>query len=75
MAEETDDEEYLLSFSKEIIYLWNDEYECFVKSVPGMGFWAKFPGNKEYQISGSSHIVVQAVFGSERVAKEVYDNA
>ena len=74
MTVATIDEEYLTSFSRVSIYLWNDEYECFIKSVPGMGFWAKFPGKAEYPISSDSKIVVLAVFGGQTVSKEIYEN-
>ena len=75
MKDATIDKNYLISFSKTTKYLWNYEYECFVKSVPGNGFWAKFPGKPEYPINSESNIVVLAIYGGQFVSKESYDKA
>lgn len=68
------DTRYLTSFSEKVMYLWNDEYQCYVRSVPGVGYFARFPGKAEYQISGKSDIVVQAVLGGQEVTKTVYES-
>lgn len=67
------DADYLTKFSEKVMYLWSDEYECWVKSVPGVGYFAKFTGKAEYSIDGKSDIVMQAIYGGQTVTKEEYE--
>lgn len=51
-----------MRFKNEIIFLWEDENEVYVKSVPGDGYYAKFPGGKEFKIAHGT----DSVAGSRR---------
>ena len=63
---------YYLRFKTEIIYLWEDEEQVYVKSTPA-GYYAKFPGGKEYPIDQTTNIVTRAIHAKWEVTKEVYD--
>ena len=67
--------EYYERFKTETIYLLNKEEDAYVKSVPGKGFFAKFPGGKEYPVSEHSNMVTLAFDGKHEVSKQVYDSA
>lgn len=67
--------EYYERFKTETIYLFNKEEGAYVKSVPGKGFFAKFPKGKEYKVSESSRMVTVAFDGKKEVTKEEYENA
>lgn len=62
-------------FNHEVIYLWEDENELFIKSVPGKGYFARFPGGKEYKIAATSDSVTRAEAAMKEVSKEEYENA
>lgn len=69
------DIEYYLRFKRETIYLYNDELECYIKSVPGKGYFAKFKGQMEKPIPAFSKNVTMAIDAKKEVAKEEYDLA
>ncbi len=63
--------EYYKRFKKEIIYLWEDEAECYIKSTPnGGGYFAKYPGKTEFKIGASTGIVVRAIHAKKSVQKQ-----
>jgi hypothetical protein len=66
---------YYMRFKKEIIYLWNDDAQCYVKSTPKNGYFAKYPGKPEFKIDASSNTVVMAIDGKREVKASEYDNA
>lgn len=55
------------------VYLWEDTEQAFVKSVPGQGFWVKFPHGQEYKTKSDSDIVTRAIYGDQEVTAEQYD--
>lgn len=67
--------DYYDRFKKEIIYLWNDEVECYIKSVPGHGYFIKFKGGPEKEIPADSKTVVLAIETKQEVTKEEYEKA
>lgn len=66
---------YYQRFKNEVIYLWNDTAEAFVKSDPEKGYFAKFKGGKEFSVPANSDTVVLAIDGKNEVTKEEYENA
>jgi len=66
--------QYYTRFATETIYLYNDEYECYIKSVPGVGWFVKFPGQEEGRISASSKNAVYARDARNEVSKSEYEN-
>lgn len=68
-------QEYYNRFKKEIIYLWNDEAQVYVKSTPNDGYFAKFPGGNEFKIDASTDTVVMAIDGKREVKAAEYDKA
>jgi hypothetical protein len=66
---------YYERFKKETIYLWEDEAEVYIKSTPTEGYFAKYPGNKEFNIGASTEIVNRAIDAKKEVSKNEYDKA
>ena len=67
---------YYERFKTEIMYLWNDEAEVYVKSDPAAkGYFAKFKGGQEFPIAADSKTVVMAIDGKREVSKKEYDDA
>ena len=66
------DIEYWSRFKNEEIFMWNDEEECFVRSEPGVGYFARFPGKKEYKISPNSKIVMMAIDSRNEITRQAY---
>jgi hypothetical protein len=61
---------------KQVIYLWEDESEMFIKSIPPPSgkYIAKIPPwGQEFEISHYSHQVVRAIAAEWEVTKEEYD--
>lgn len=67
------DEKYFTSLAKKEVYLWNDQYECYVRWIPGEGYMAKFKGKAEYTIDSGSDIVVQAFLAGDQRTKSEYE--
>lgn len=66
---------YYERFKKETIFLWEDENEVYVKSVPGKGYFAKFPGKQEYPIAPNTDTVTRAIDAQKEVTEEEYEKA
>jgi hypothetical protein len=66
---------YYERFKREVIYLWNDDAEAYVKSTPGRGYFAKLKGGKEFEIAADTDTVVMAIHGKREVTKEEYEKA
>ncbi len=66
---------YYERFKKETIYLWEDEAEVYIKSIPKDGYFAKHPGKKEFKIASSTEIVNRAIDAKKEVSKDKYDKA
>jgi hypothetical protein len=66
---------YFQRFRTETIYLYNDEAERYIKSVPGQGYFAKKKGGKEYPVDSDSDTVVRAIHGRVEVTQKEYDSA
>lgn len=62
-------------FKHETIYLWEDESELYIKSVPGQGYYAKGAGKPEYKIAANTDAVTRAVAAMNEVSKSEYENA
>jgi hypothetical protein len=73
MKDQVIDQKYLNKVSSETMYFWNDEDECFIKSVPGGGFYAKFKGIAEYQIEGTTDMVINGVMSGRVATKSEYE--
>jgi|GEM_PF-3509655 len=73
MKDEEIDENYLLALSQKTVYFWNNEDECFVKSVPGCGYFIKFPGKKEYALNSASNIVMRGIYSGKTVTEDEYE--
>ncbi len=67
--------EYYKRFKKEVIYLWNDEEEVFVKSVPGAKCYAKLKGGAEFEISPENEVVIRAMAAGKEVGRDEYNKA
>lgn len=66
---------YWQRFKTEPIYLWEDQEQVYVRSVPGGGYFAKYKGYKEFAIYHTDHIVVRAIAARQEVTKEEYEQA
>jgi hypothetical protein len=66
---------YYERFKTEIMYLWNDEAEVYVKSDPAKGYFAKHKGGDEFSIAADSNTVVMAIDAQKEVSKKEYDDA
>lgn len=73
MKDQQIDQQYLATMAKKVQYYWDDQDECFIKSVPGQGFFAKFKGKEEYQVDDDSDLVMLAVFSGTTATKAEYD--
>lgn len=72
----TNNKAYYERFTKETIYLWEDEAEVYIKSIPNDdGYFAKYPGKTEFKIGASTGIVVRAIHAKKEVSKAEYDKA
>ncbi len=69
------DKEYYKRFMTETIYLWEDERETYVKSVPGADCYAKLPGGEEFKIKPDSDLFCRAFYAKKEVSKKEYDKA
>ncbi len=67
--------DYYMRFKTETIYLWEDENEMYIKSVPGKGYFAKFPGKEEGPIAANSGSVTRAIEARKEISKAEYDKA
>jgi hypothetical protein len=66
---------YYERFKKETIYLWNDEAQVYVKSVPGVGYFAKYKKGEEFPVVASSDLVVMAIDSKQEVSRSTYEKA
>jgi len=73
MKDQIVDQKYLAQLSKKVMYFWNDEDECFVKSIPGVGYFVKFKDIAEYQVNGESDLVIKGVMSGEVATMAEYE--
>ena len=69
----SDTKDYYERLGSETLYLWNDDAECYIKSVPGVGFFIKFKGEDEKPIAADTKTVTMAIDAREEVSKSEYD--
>lgn len=69
------DIEYFQKFKTQTVYLWEDENQCYIKSVPGKGYFQKFPGSDEKPIDSNTDTVTRAILAKKEVPKEQYEKA
>lgn len=67
--------DYYKRFSEEVVYLWNDEIECYVKCSPDKGCFMKFKGGNEIPIAANSNTVVFAIDSKKEVTEKEYNDA
>ena len=68
--------EFFDRLNTETVYLWDDESQTLIKSLPPPNgkCMAKIPPNgQEFQIPSDSHPVVRALAAAVEVTKEQYD--
>lgn len=59
-------------FKTETVYMWDDENQLYVKSIPGKGYLARSPGGEEYEIPFDSDTVVRAIHSEKEVTEKMY---
>lgn len=69
------DSKFINRLRTQEVYLWEDENECYIKSVPDGGYFVKFPGGKESPIKADSDTVTRAVAAKKEVSKDKYENS
>jgi len=64
--------DYNERFQKEITYYWNDTDLVFVRSVPGKGYFVKYPGKQEFKADYALPVVFNAVWPANEISKTDY---
>ena len=67
--------EYLRKFKVVQVYLFNEDAQVYVRSDPGAGFFARFPGKEEFSIRANTDTVTMAIDGRKEISKEEYEKA
>jgi hypothetical protein len=65
-------DKYYSRFKTEEIFLWNKDAGAYVRSKPGEGYFARFPGKKEFPINYDTDTVVVAIDMRHEVSEREY---
>lgn len=67
------DKKFIQRLTAQTVYLWEDEQQLFIKSLPGDGgFLAKYPGGEEFKITDDSDQVTRALEAQIEVSEKNY---
>lgn len=69
------DKEFFKRFRNETIYLYDDQEETYIKSVPGDECYTKLKGGNEFRITPDNGIVIRAMHAGNEVSKKEFDQA